>query len=68
MERFSKANQTEDLKTKLLNSGIQKDDRILVDTHRVMGSFSATYKEDIELQRRLLSNEFNTSENEKALE
>jgi len=49
MERFSRANQTEDSPTKILNSGIRKDDRVLIDTSRTIGSFSAAFKEDIEL-------------------
>jgi hypothetical protein len=42
---------------KMLNSGIRNDDRIVVDTFRSLGSFAGQMKEDIELQRRLLSNE-----------
>ena len=41
----------------MLNSGIRNDDRIIVDTFRSLGSFAGQMKEDMEMQRRLLSNE-----------
>lgn len=57
MERFSKQNQGEDSTIKILNSGIKNDDRIIIDSYRSLGSFAGAMKEDIEQQRRLLSND-----------
>ena len=56
MERFSRSNQGDDSTIKILNSGIRNDDRIILDCYRSLGSFAGAMKEDIESQRRLLSN------------
>lgn len=68
MERFSRAAQGEDSSIKILNSGIRNDDRIIVDSYRSIGSFASSYKEDIELERRLLTNELNDLNTKRALE
>ena len=68
MERFSRANQNEDSSLKILNSGIRRDDRILIDTSRSGGSFSAAFREDFELQRRLLTNELQNGKGEKVFD
>ena len=68
MERFSRTAQGEDSTIKILNSGIRNDDRIIVDSYRTIGSFAGSYKEDIELERRLLTNELHELNSRKALE
>ena len=68
MERFSRAPQGEDSSIKILNSGIRNDDRIIVDSYRSIGSFAGSYKDDIELERRLLTNELHEANTRKALE
>ena len=68
MERFSRSAQGEDQAIKILNSGIRNDDRIIVDSCRAIGSFAGSYKEDIELERRLLPNELHEENTRKALE
>jgi len=57
MERFARGGQGEDSSIKIINSGIRNDARIIVDSYRAIGSFSGAYKEDIELERRLLPDE-----------
>ena len=68
MERFSRATQGEDSSIKILNSGIRNDDRIIVDSYQAIGSFAGSYKDDIELERRLLTNELHEVNTRKALE
>ncbi len=53
---------------KILNSGIRNDERIIVDTYRSIGSFAGSMKEDIEMERRLLTNELHDLNSKKALE
>ena len=56
IERFSKSSSHgSDATNKILNSGIRTDDRIIIDTYRTIGSFAESYKEDMELERKLLT-------------